>query len=194
MSSFQDHEVVKTTETQKIEPDKKSDLVPLAVPDAPRVTKPKQDSSARVTAEPSKKPEPALFPTKKHDTSPVLLEAQKADVIKIPELTLDSKELGEVQLVKKSEPTPVFPDIQKPARSSKPELPSISKAEPVIKETPKVEPEPSQITPELPLAKPEPIPEKEQTPVPKKKSPPKRGIIFFLSQHNNMKTYNVFSS
>lgn len=182
ISFFQAHEVLKTTETPKIEPDKKSDLAPSVAPEIPRVTKPKQELSAAVKAESSEKEEPSLVPARKHETSPVPLEVQTVDVFKIPELTPPSRELVEVQLAKKPEPTPVSPDIRKPEPIK---LPSISKAEPVIKEepkvvlqeAPKVEPELAQCPPELPLAKYAHIQEKEQTPLLKMKSPPKRGII-----------------
>lgn len=177
--------MLKTTETPKTVPDKKSDLASSVAPEIPRVTKPKQELSAAVKAEPSKKEEPALVPARKQETSPVPLEVQKTDVFKIPELTPPSRELVEVQVAKKPEPTPVSQDIRKPEPSRKPELPSITKAESVIKEepkvvlqeAPKVKPEQSQCPPELPLAKSEHIQEKEQTPDLKMKSPPKRGII-----------------
>lgn len=176
---------MKTTETPKIEPDKKSDLLPSAAPEPRRVTKPKQELSAALKAEPSKKQEPALVPTRKHKTSPALLEVQKADVFKIQECMPDSGELVEVQLDKKPEPTPVSQDVQILEPSRKTELLSISTAESVIKEgpkfvlpeAPKVGSELAQSTPQLPLAKDEPVQEKEQTLVPKYKSPPKKGII-----------------
>lgn len=173
--------MVKTTEMAKIELDKKTDLVPSVVPQEPRVMKPKPELPAALKVEPSKKLEPALVPTKKHDTSPVPPKVQKADVFKIQELTPASRELVEVHLAKMSDPTPLSPEIRKPEPSRKPELSSISKAEPVIKEVPKVVlPEALKVEPELPQAKSEPIQEKEQTPFAQKKCPPKRGIITSL--------------
>lgn len=174
---------MKTTGTAKIEHDKKSDFVTSAAPELPKMMKPIQELSAALKAEPSKKQEPILVPTRKHEPSPGLLEVQKADRFKIPKLTPDSKELVEVHLAKTTEPTPLSSEIKKPEPSRKSELPSTSKTEPVIKEgpkivcpeSPKVEPELTQSPPQLPMAK--PIQEKEQISLPKKKSPPKRGII-----------------
>lgn len=174
-----------TTETPKIEPDKNSDLVTSVAPEPPRITKPKQELSAKLKAEPSKEQEPAIVSTRKQETSPDPLKVQKADVFEPPELTPESRKPVEVQLAKKPEPTLVPRDIRKPEPIRKTELPSISKAEPVIKEgpqvalpeAPKVEPELTQSSPELPLEKTEVIQKNEKTPVAKKKSPPKRGII-----------------
>lgn len=165
ISSFQAHEVVQTTETPKIEPDKKSDLATSVAPELPRVPKPKQKISAVLKAEPTKKQESALA---KHETSPVLLEVKKA------ELTPASRKLVEDPLAIES--TPVSPLIQKP--DSRTETVFIEGPTAVLLEAPKAAQELTQSLRELTLAKPEPIQEKEQTPVPKQKSPPKRGIIF----------------
>lgn len=182
ISSSQAGEIEKTTETPKITPAKKSDHVPSVVHEPLKVTKPKDESSAALKTEPSKEQETAVVLTRKPETSPVVLEVQKADVFKIPEPA--SIELVEVQLAKKPEPIPVSSASRKPEALTKFELTSISTIEPVDKEgpnvvlaqAPKVEPEANQWFPEVPLAKPEVIQEKEQIPAPKKKSPPKKGI------------------
>lgn len=169
------------TEMPKIEPVKKTGLVPSVAPEEPRVTKPKHEFSALLKADPSKKQEPALVPTKRQETSPVLLEVQKADMFKIAEITSASRELVEIHLAKKTEPTHVSSDIRKPEPSQMPDLPLIS--ETVIKQGPKdvlseaPEPELTQSPPELPRAKPEYIQKKKQATLSTQESPPKRGII-----------------
>lgn len=157
ISSSQARDVVKTTETPKTEPVKKTGLVPSVAPEEPRVMKPKHELSSSLKAEPSKKQEPALFPTKRHETSPVLLEVQKADVYKITELTPASRELVEIHLAKE---TVIKEGTQH-----------------VLMEVPIVEPDLTQSPPELPRAKPEHIQETKQAPLSYQKSPPKRGII-----------------